>query len=165
MTRLTLNSLIRYETDESVITNLQRKGWIIESIPIAPEYNPNLQKLIFDEKQNQYLIFDLTPKEIEDLTKYKNNIINQQIVNQKINDGYLVEPENFTLALADNDRSLFTQMISLIGEALDLGLITNDTNQIITDINNQEVTLSTLRFRQIMVGYGMYYKSLWDQMA
>lgn len=85
--------------------------------------------------------------------------------NNPIKNGYVVNPEGFILGLEDEDRILFNQMISLIREALDLGLITNDTPQIITDINGKDISLTTLRFRQIMVGYGMYYKSLWDQMA
>lgn len=78
---------------------------------------------------------------------------------------FLVQPEGFFLGLEDNDRAAFSQMLSLVKEALDLGLITNETPQIIADKNGQKHQISTLRFRQIMVQYGFYYKSLWDQSA
>ncbi len=76
-----------------------------------------------------------------------------------------VQPENITLGLSENDRNSFSQMLSLVKEALDLGLITNDSPQIISDINGEKHQISTLRFRQIMVQYGMYYKGLWDQLT
>lgn len=95
----------------------------------------------------------------------QNWIAPEQTIQDKISEGYLVQPENFILALKDSDRSSFSQMLSLIKEALDLGLITNETPQTIADKNGQKHEISTLRFREIMVQYGFYYKSLWDQMT
>lgn len=89
--------------------------------------------------------------------------IKQRTLAEIVAQGYLVEPENITLGLSDGDRSLFTQMLALVKEALDLGLIDNDTVQTISDQSGTKHTLTTLRFRQIMVAYGMYYKGLWDQ--
>lgn len=165
MTKLIFNGQIRTETDESIINNLQRKGWVIFTEPEIPEYDKLSEKILFNDKTNQYDIIELSTSEKGEITSKNLEEKQKKDIDNKIISGYKVLPEDFTLGLQDNDRNLFTQMISLIREALDLGLITNDTNQVITDINNQEVTLSTLRFRQIMVGYGMYYKSLWDQMA
>lgn len=91
----------------------------------------------------------------------KNQLINQR--EQLIDNGFLIQPEGFVLGLHESDRSAFAQMLSLVKEALDLGLITNETPQIIADKNGQKHQISTLRFRQIMVQYGFYYKSLWDQ--
>lgn len=161
MPKLIFDNSERDEIDQSIIENLQRKGWNIVN---TPEYDNNSQRLVFDKDSKEYLVIDLTSEEISAKKIVEGIINNQLIINQKISAGYFVNPEKFTLGLSDNDRDLFTQMTSLIREALDLGLITNDTPQTIVDINNQEITLSTLRFRQIMVGYGMYYKSLWDQM-
>lgn len=76
--------------------------------------------------------------------------------------GYLVDPENITLGLSDADRGLFTQMLALVKEALDLGMIDNTTAQTISDQSGTKHTLTTLRFRLIMVAYGTYYKGLWD---
>lgn len=76
--------------------------------------------------------------------------------------GYTVQPEGFTLAMADSDRAQFTQLLTLIQEALSLGLITNDTPQTIADKAREKHTITTLRLRQILVGYGLHYKTIWD---
>ena len=78
---------------------------------------------------------------------------------------FKVVPENFSLSTDSVSRNAFAQMTTLIQEALSLNLIDNNTMQTITDSQNKVHTLTTLRFRQIMVGYGTYYKSLWDQMV
>lgn len=75
---------------------------------------------------------------------------------------YLVEPEGFRLRLADRDRSMFSQMLGLVKEALDLGLTSNEEPVTIADANGTPHQVTTLRFRQIMVGYGSFYKALWD---
>lgn len=74
-----------------------------------------------------------------------------------------VLPEGFHLSTNDSSRNAFTQMTTLIQEAMSLGLINNDTMQTIKDSQNKKQNLTTLRFRQIMVEYGFYYKNLWDQ--
>ena len=76
--------------------------------------------------------------------------------------GYTVQPAGFTLALGDNDRSQFIQMLTLVQEALSLGLITNETPQTIADKDGGKHTVSTLRLRQILVLYGLHYKGIWD---
>ncbi len=76
--------------------------------------------------------------------------------------GYLVAPEGFTLALGDTDRAAFTAMLTLVQEALSLSVITNETEQTIADKDGTPHTVSTLRLRQILVGYGFHYKTLWD---
>lgn len=76
--------------------------------------------------------------------------------------GYTVQPEGFTLALGDADRVQFTQLLTLIQEALSLGLITNETPQSIADQAGAKHTVTTLRLRQILVGYGLAYKTAWD---
>jgi len=75
---------------------------------------------------------------------------------------FKIDPEGFSLFMDDKSRNSFAQMLSLVKEALDLGLITNDSSQTIKDSDGNTQTVSTLRFRQIMVQYGMYYKSLWE---
>jgi hypothetical protein len=85
--------------------------------------------------------------------------------NPLVSKGYQVEPEGFVLGLAESDRNAFTQMLTLVQEALSLGLISNDTSQVIADKSGAKHSITTLRFRQIMLGYGMYYKSLWDQLS
>lgn len=78
---------------------------------------------------------------------------------------YAVDPEGFSLKLADFDRSMFNQMLTLVREGLDLGLMANEDLVKIADVNGDLHEISVLRFRQIMVGYGSYYKALWDLYA
>lgn len=172
MPQLTLNNQTRFETDESVIENLQRKGWtlIIPPVsPVIPEYDWNTQKLIQDNETKEYSVVDLSPEELQERADAQalmdaQILASQQIqaIHDQISAGYTVEPEGFILGLTESDRNAFTQMLALTKEALDLGLITNDTPQIIADINGETHTVLTLRFRQIMVQYGFYYKGLWD---
>lgn len=77
---------------------------------------------------------------------------------------YEVLPEGFFLRTDDASRNAFSQMTTLIQEAMSLGFIDNNTPQTIADSQNRKQTLTTLRFRQIMVGYGMFYKNLWDSL-
>lgn len=79
-----------------------------------------------------------------------------------IADGYTVTPEGFVLALGSEDRAQFAQLLALIREALDLGLITGTTSQSIKDKNGVMHEVTTDRLRQILVGYGFRYKQLWD---
>lgn len=78
------------------------------------------------------------------------------------NNLYEVLPEGFSLSTDDVSKNAFSQMTTLIQEALALGFIDDNTLQTITDSQNRLQTLTTLRFRQIIVGYGMYCKQLWD---
>lgn len=76
--------------------------------------------------------------------------------------GYLVDPEGFTLALGAEDRAQFAQLLALVREALDLGLITSTTPQSIKAKDGVLHEVTTDRLRQILVGYGFHYKTLWD---
>lgn len=130
-------NLYRTENDQNAINNLVRKGWVIIQEPEIPPSPPS----------------PLTEEEIKWNT-----------YSEAVNEGFLVSPENFKLKLGDEDRSMFGQMLSLVKEALDLGIISNDSVQKIKDSEGQLISLTTLRFRQIMVDYGFYYKNLWDQL-
>ena len=150
MIYLTNNSQLRTETDESVISNLLRKGW---TEIFAPSYDPQTQQIEFDAQTSQFVVVDIPEDSIK-----------QQNFANAVSQGFLVQPENFILGLQESDRSSFSQMLSLVKEALDLNIINNDTIQIIADINAVKHSVTTLRFRQIMVEYGFYYKNLWDQL-
>lgn len=76
--------------------------------------------------------------------------------------GYTVQPEGFVLSVQERDRTQFSQMLGLVREGLDLGIMTASTPQTIADKNGEVHTITTLRFRQIMVAYGGYCKALWD---
>jgi len=159
MTILKYQNQIKEEADQSVIDNLLRKGWIIFEKSLPPEFDESKERLSYDKDLNIYSVIPLTREELS----IRDKMNTQQALFVKVQDGYKTE-EGFILSLGDNDRALLSQMLLLVKEALDLGLISNDTPQIIVDKDGNEQTLTALRFRQIMVGYGMYYKSLWDQM-
>lgn len=89
----------------------------------------------------------------------------QLAFNHGIASGFIVQPEGFTLRLEDSDRAAFAQMLALVKEALELGMITSETPQLIADHTGTRHEVTTLRFRQIMVAYGLHYKSLWDALS
>lgn len=171
MTKLTFNNQIRNETDSSIIANLQRKGWQVIIPSVMPEYDYNTQKLVFNNETKEYSVVDLSAEELQERADMQAQMDAQTLASQQqqaiynqIENGYTVDPEGFVLGLAESDRNAFTQMLTLIQEALVLGLITNDSDQTISDKSGQKHTITTLRFRQIMVQYGLYYKALWDQL-
>lgn len=86
----------------------------------------------------------------------------QDAYNAAIAAGYSVQPEGFTLALEDGDRAQFAQLLALVREALDLGLITGTTPQSIKDKSGVVHQVTTDRLRGILVAYGFHYKGLWD---
>lgn len=79
--------------------------------------------------------------------------------------GYLVEPEGFTIALTERDRSDFAQLMVLTKEALELGLAQQTDTTTIDDINGGIHTVTLQRLREILVGYGFYYKGLWNLLS
>lgn len=168
-TTLVYNNIERTECDTSIINTLLRKGWLAVPVqPKMPEYNKDTEKIEYNKDTNSWIVSLLSQEEIEQMQESQKMMvksIKKQQITDIINQGFLVNPENFTLNLHDEDRNIFTQMLSLVKEALDLGLITNETPQTIADKNGQKHEISTLRFREIMVQYGFYYKSLWDQMT
>jgi len=137
--KLIFQSLTRETSDINEINNLIRKGW---TELISPE-----QEIISSQSEEQKLRVEA----------------NINFLNKTAN-GFLVAPENIILGLKETDRMVFSQMLTLVKEALDLGLITNETLQTISDINGQKIQLTTLRFRQVMVTYGFYFKGLWDKL-
>ncbi|GAA5137359.1 hypothetical protein GCM10023213_13920 [Prosthecobacter algae] len=163
--RLDTQELVTLPVDEKGVPDLeplripQLSVWVppavvpLVKIP-APEINVTTQRaeptLVWfaDRVERQWIIRDIKPLESAKAT---------------LQAGYLVQPEGFTLSLADRDRLQFTQMLALVREALDLGLISNTTPQKIADSEGNLHEISTLRFRQIMVGYGFCYKTAWDQ--
>lgn len=75
--------------------------------------------------------------------------------------GYTVQPEGFVLSVEKHDRDQFTAMVALLREALDFEQITNSTPLQIADKSGALHTITTQRFREIMVGYGFYCVALW----
>lgn len=151
------NDQTRIETDQGIINTLVRKGWtIMPEKPLPPSYNRNIEKIVYYEQTNSWTIVPLD----------ENELLNrqQEIIFETIYQGYTVQPENFTLGLQESDRNAFSQMLVLVKEALDLNMINDSTPQTIADTSGNKHTISTLRFRQLMVEYGFYYKNLWNQL-
>jgi hypothetical protein len=69
----------------------------------------------------------------------------------------------FKLALGEADRNAFTQMLVLVTTALEKGVITKESPQVISDLDGQPHTLTTDQFTSLMLAYGAYYKHLWDR--
>lgn len=144
---LDLGSLTRSETDPAVIDTLKRKGWVER--PAQPAYNPNAESISWDG--TQWVVTPLAPE-----------MLKQIAFAQTISAGYSVQPEGFVLAMDDEARVAWNQMLSLVREALDLTLITDQSPQTLKDMSGVMHTVTTLRFRQIMVGLGNAYKTAWD---
>lgn len=153
--KLIFKNITRIETNPNVINELIRKGWteIIENINEPPEYDQLTERLQYNAADGTYEIVPLNQQEIKYNLFYK-----------KIDEGFLVEPENFVLGLHDEDRSAFSQMMVLLREALEMGLISLTTPQIIKDKSGTFHTITTERFQQIIISYGFYYKTIWEQL-
>jgi hypothetical protein len=162
MTHLKLNNEHRYESSIPIIDNLIRKGWtIVAEPPDPPTYDASIHKLIYNASTNDYSVIELSSEELANNARAELVMF----VESKIEEGFLVEPENFRLNLRDSDRAIFAQMLALVKEALDLNFINDDTLHTITDKEGIKREVTTLRFRQIMVAYGFYYKGLWDMLV
>lgn len=68
----------------------------------------------------------------------------------------------FVLPLEDSSRNDFTQLVVLVSTALQTGAITPEAPQTFNDIEGKIHTLPANQFLQMMLGYGTYYKGLWD---
>ena len=86
-----------------------------------------------------------------------------EIFEQKIAEGYPVPNTSYRLGLKDSDRAQFSSMLTLVRELLDGGHITDETPQSIKDQNDNIITLTTEEFRSLMIGYGIYYKTIWNE--
>lgn len=76
--------------------------------------------------------------------------------------GYPVSPEGFTLPLDEVTRGKLAELMTLINTALAIGSVQlTDTTQI-QDAAGTMHSVTFDRLRQILVGYGLRQKQLWD---
>lgn len=122
-----------------------------------PTYDPATQKLVHGQ-------LSVHREEVRQTWSVV-SLSSQELHANAVTAGYPVSPEGFTLRLEEADRALFAQMLALVKEALSLGMITDETPQLIADHAGTRHEVTTLRFRQIMVGYGFHYKTLWDTLT
>lgn len=127
--------------------------WLPVNSVNPPEFNSDTHKLFLD-----YSCIENVVNETWGLI----SLTSGEIYSKKISNGFFVGPEGFTLRLEKEDRDAFTSMVVLIQLGLSLGLISNSTEQTIKDANEEYQTVTTARFIEIMLQYGSYYKSLWD---
>lgn len=84
------------------------------------------------------------------------------IFNNAINTGYNIPSSPYYLGLEDADRAQFSGMLSLLNEALEAGYVTTASSVSIRDKEYNVVPLTVGSFKGLMIGYGFYYKTLWD---
>lgn len=134
--------------------------WLPIFIGEEPSFDASTHKLVSaltvngDTATDGWRVVELSAEEQKQLAFYNGVVA-----------GFTVTPEGFTLRLEDVDRAAFAQMLALVKEALDLGMITDETPQLIADHTGTRHEVTTLRFRQIMVAYGLHYKGLWDALT
>lgn len=134
--------------------------WLPVTVGEEPPYNASTHRL-----QQAYTVDDDTVVDGWEIVPLGNDEQKQLTFYNGVVAGFTVAPEGFTLRLEDADRAAFAQMLALVREALDLGLITDATPQLISDSAGTRHEVTTLRFRQIMVAYGLHYKGLWDALT
>ena len=86
----------------------------------------------------------------------------QSIFNATIDAGYAVEPEGFTIGMAEQDRKNFAELAVMLREAEEMGTVTAESDVTIHDATGTKRTISLSRYRQIIVGLGSAYKAAFD---
>lgn len=86
-----------------------------------------------------------------------------EVFEAKVAAGYPIPNTPYFLAMGDSDRAQFTGMLVLIKELLDKGYIDGNTVQSIKTKDETIIPMTTDQFRSTMIGYGMYYKQIWDE--
>ncbi len=82
-----------------------------------------------------------------------------------LNDGWTDDVTGVKLKTTKHAQEMFTGLVTMLQEGISLGLITNDTEQVIWNYDNEPVTLTVLQIRQILFRYGMHCKSFFDEYA
>lgn len=79
--------------------------------------------------------------------------------------GYEDADTGIKLKTTQAAQDKFTSLITMLQEGLALGVITNDSNQVIWNYDNQPITLTVLQIRQLLFRYGIYCKTFFDEYA
>ncbi len=77
--------------------------------------------------------------------------------------GYTVTPENWILGMTEYDRRQFADQLVLLREAEVLGIVNPSTEIVIREKGGVSRNVTVGRLRQILVGYGNYYLTIWQQ--
>ena len=81
--------------------------------------------------------------------------------NIKLKEGYFNSDFNITLAIMPEDRKSFTELLIMLNLAKELNQTVDNIN--IADLYNNVITLPVLNFKILMLQYGVYYQTLWEQ--
>ncbi len=80
-----------------------------------------------------------------------------------ISAGYTVPNTTCSLALYEEDRAIFSTMLTLVNESLALGQMTTESQVSIKCLDDSILYMSAIEYKTLMMRYGFYYKTLWDQ--
>ena len=105
-----------------------------------------------------------TPYEptLQDLKNQKNGSFESDFY-MTIENGYYDATEDITLAIRDEDRTAFSQLLTMINLAEDLQQSVPD--QTIADIEGVSRTLTVLELKGLLLRYGFYYQTAWGTLV
>lgn len=139
----------RCETESGVINNLINQGWQIR--PEEPSYNPNTD-YIPQWNGQEWITGSISQEEIR-FKEFEN----------KVEQGYLVEPEGFYLAIGTSDLQSWNQLDAGLAKGEKLGILNSDIPISIVDKNGESHIITIGRWDQILLGLFLYYKEIWDE--
>lgn len=134
---------LREENDSVSIETALRKGWKVQ--PESPDCEPN-QIVKWNWEQERW--------DVEDLPLIRESF------DTELAQGFLVQPENFRLAMQDSDRNQWTALRSQILDGLSMEKLSMDTPIIIWDIEGTPKEVAVRRLREILFDSGVWYIQL-----
>ena len=133
-------NFLRNEFDQKSIDLAIRKGWKIQ--PEMPIHD--LNEVVRWDWQSECWV-------VESLPKHEENFYTE------LYQGFLVEPENFRIAMQDSDRNQWTALRSQILDGLSMEKLSMDTPLIIWDIEGNPKEVAVRRLREILFDSGVWY--------
>lgn len=137
---------------------------------LSPE-GINIGCKFFETLEEAEYFFNITKKDIQE-GEYEEYLSSKTVnktsklleldnyFNNKIISGYYDETEDIIVAITSDDRKSFTETLTMLSLAKDLGQ--NIETFTITDINNQLHELPILRLKILLLKYGIYYQTIWQ---
>ena len=121
-----------------------------------PTYDSATQKLVASTERSVDVDANKYIRTWSVVDKSEDEISNESFFTA-LQDGYLVEPEGFTLALQESDQNAFTRLLTLFSVAG----VSDTTETSIADKDGVLHTVTYGRLKEILTGYGVYYQQLW----
>lgn len=121
-----------------------------------PTYDSATQKLVASTERTVDVDANKYIRTWSVIDKSEDEISNESF-NTALQEGYLVEPEGFTLALQESDQNAFTRLLTLLSVAG----VSNDASTMIADKDGVLYGVTYGRLKEILTGYGIYYQQLW----